>query len=79
VLILTWQLGIALAGIIGAVVMGLGTALVTVAAAILAVLAREGAFSTLAGGRLGRAVPVAELTVGLVMAAAALGLLWQGV
>jgi nickel/cobalt transporter (NicO) family protein len=77
VLILTWQLGIALAGVIGALVMGLGTALVTVAAAVLAVMAREGAFSALGLGRLGRFLPLAELGVGLVMAAAALGLLWQ--
>ncbi|MBL9049552.1 MAG: hypothetical protein JNK19_05520 [Tabrizicola sp.] len=75
VLILTWQLGIALAGVIGAFVMGLGTALVTVAAAVLSVWAREGAFAGLGGGRVGRVMPWLELAVGAVIATAALGLL----
>lgn len=77
VLVLTWQLGIALAGIVGAFVMGLGTALVTVGAAVLSVWAREGAFLGLGlgTGRLARALPVVELAVGAAIAAAALGLL----
>lgn len=78
VLILTWQLGIALAGVIGAFVMGFGTALVTVAAAALAVWAREGALSVLPGGQIARALPVIELCLGAIIAAAAFGLLWQG-
>lgn len=77
VLVLTWQLGIAAAGVIGAIVMGLGTALVTVAVALLAVWAREGALASLGGGRLARALPVVELCVGGVIAMAALGLLFQ--
>jgi nickel/cobalt transporter (NicO) family protein len=75
VLILTWQLGIAMAGVIGAFVMGLGTASVTVAVAVMAVWTREGAFAALPQGRVGRAVPVLELALGGVIAAAALGLL----
>ncbi len=75
VLILTWQLGIAAAGIAGVFLMGLGTALVTVAVAALAVWAREGALQGLGAGRLTRALPVVELTFGTVIAAAALWLL----
>ena len=77
VLVVTWQLGIALAGVIGAFVIGLGTAAVTVAVALMAVWARAGVLAGLGVGRFGRAIPVLELTVGAVVAAAALGLLWQ--
>jgi ABC-type nickel/cobalt efflux system permease component RcnA len=77
VLILTWQLGIAMAGVIGAFVMGLGTASVTVAVAAMAVWAREGAFAALPQGRVARAIPVVELALGGVIAVAALGLLAQ--
>ena len=75
VLIITFQLGIALAGVVGALVMGLGTALITVSAALMAVWAREGALSGLGLGRFAKALPVVELTVGAVIAIAALGLL----
>lgn len=75
VLVLTWQLGIAVAGVIGAFVMGLGTALVTVTIALLSVSLREGALSGLGGGRLALALPVLELAMGAVVAFAALGLL----
>ena len=74
-LILTWQLGIAMAGVIGAFVMGFGTALVTVGVALLAVWAREGAFAGLGGGRVPRVIPLVELAVGGVIFVAALGLL----
>lgn len=77
VLVLTWQLGIALAGIVGAFVMGLGTALVTVGVALLAVWAREGALAALPGRGVARAVPVLELAFGALIAVAALGLLVQ--
>lgn len=77
VLVLTWQLGIAAAGVAGAFVMGLGTALVTVAAALLAVWAREGAFTGLGSGGVARAMPVLQLAVGAVIAIAAGGLLIQ--
>lgn len=79
VLVLTWQLGIAAAGVVGAFVMGLGTALVTVAVALMAVWAREGVLLGLGNGRLARAVPVLELTVGAVIMVAALGLLARSV
>ena len=75
VLILTWQLGVALAGVAGAFVMGLGTALVTCGTAVLSVWLREGAVYELGGGRVARVFPVVELAVGLVIAGAALGLL----
>lgn len=78
VLILTWQLGLALAGIVGAFVIGLGTGLVTVAVALMAVWAREGALAGLGRGRLARALPVLELTLGAVIAVAAIGLLTSG-
>jgi nickel/cobalt transporter (NicO) family protein len=79
VLVLTWQLGIALAGVIGAFVMGVGTALVTVGVALLAVWAREGALSGLGSGRVARAVPWLELLFGGAIAVAAVGLLLRGV
>lgn len=75
VLIITFQLGIALAGVVGALVMGLGTAVVTVGAALLAVWAREGALDGLGLGRFSGAVPVIEVSVGAVIAIAATGLL----
>jgi ABC-type nickel/cobalt efflux system permease component RcnA len=75
VLVLTWQLGIVVAGVIGAFVMGLGTALVTVGVAVLAATAREGALAGVGSGRLARALPILELTVGGVIALVALRLL----
>jgi len=75
VLVLTWQLGIALAGIAGAFVMGLGTAGVTVGVAVMAVWLREGALAALPVGRVARVLPFVELVLGGVIAAAALGLL----
>jgi nickel/cobalt exporter len=77
-LILTWQIGIGAAGIAGAFVMGLGVAAVTMVVAVMAVWAREGAFSTLSGGVLARALPVIEALAGAVIATIALILLWQG-
>lgn len=75
ILIVTFQLGIALAGVVGALVMGLGTALITVAAALLSVWAREGALEGLGLGRIAMAIPVLELVVGALIALAAGGLL----
>ena len=77
ILILTWQLGIAAAGIVGAFVMGAGTALVTMGVALLAVWAREGAFAGMGGGKAARIIPWVELAVGGVIAFAAVGLFLQ--
>lgn len=81
VLILTWQLGIAFSGVIGAFAMGLGTALVTVAVAALSVWAREGSLSgwELGGGRVARMLPAVELAVGGLIAGSALALLARSI
>jgi ABC-type nickel/cobalt efflux system permease component RcnA len=67
VLILTWQMGIGAGGILAAYAMGLGTALVTVGVAAMAVWAREGTFASLPSGAIARAAPLLEITVGAVV------------
>ena len=74
-LVLTFALGIPMAGIAGAVAMGVGTALVTIGVACASVWLREGAFAALPGGGVGRVLPVMELIVGALIAVASLGLL----
>ncbi len=78
-LVLTWQMGIPAAGIAGAYAMGLGTAAITVAVAVLAVWSREGALAALASGRLARALPVLELAAGLAIAALSLVLFGKSI
>lgn len=74
-LILTWKMQIAVAGIAGVFAMGLGTGLVTIIVAMLAVWTREGALRSLPGAGLARAVPVLELVAGAVVALVFLQLL----
>lgn len=76
-LILTWQVGIGLAGIAGAFAMGLGTAVVTVAVAALVVWAREGALASLPTGGIARVLPWLQVLAGGVVAVVALMLLVQ--
>lgn len=74
-LIVSWQMGIAAAGIAGTYAMGLGTAFVTVAVAALSVSLREGALAALPGRQLARALPVLELAVGAIVAIVAIQLM----
>ena len=76
-LILTWQLGIGLAGIGGTFAMGLGTAIVTIGVALLAVWAREGALASLPLNRAARVLPLFEMAAGACVALIALSLLSQ--
>jgi ABC-type nickel/cobalt efflux system permease component RcnA len=78
-LILTWQLGIAAAGIAGAFAMGAGVAVVTVGIAGLAVWSREGALSLMPLRGIGYALPVIEIVAGLAIALAAFGMVSQTV
>ena len=77
-LVLTWQMGIGVAGVAGAYAMGLGTAVITVMVAALSVWAREGMLATLSGGRIARALPILEMAAGLAIAAIS-AMLLQGV
>jgi ABC-type nickel/cobalt efflux system permease component RcnA len=67
-LILTWQMGIWVAGIAGAFAMGLGTATITIGVALAATGLRRGAVMSLAEGSVARvALPMIELAAGLLI------------
>ena len=75
VLIVTAQMGIFGIGVLGTVVMALGTASVTIAVAVAAVTLRRGALAALAeGGLMARVQPMLEIGVGALVATAATGL-----
>lgn len=74
-LIVSWQMGIAAAGVAGTYAMGLGTAFVTVAVAALSVSLREGALAALPGRQMARALPVFELATGAIVAIVAIQLM----
>lgn len=76
VLIITWQMGIATAGIAGAFAMALGTATITIAVGLAATTLRGGFIGTLSDSRLAtQVIPVIEILAGLMIAILAGGLL----
>ena len=78
-LILTWRMGIFGAGVAGAFIMALGTACVTVAAALASVALRESAFLRLGRGKgLTRALSLAEVVAGSAILLLAAQMLRQG-
>ena len=80
VLIITWQMGIAVAGIAGAFAMALGTASVTVAVGIAASGFRGGLMRAVAkASALVWIMPLLEVIAGLVVVALSCGLLLRAI
>lgn len=76
VLIITWQMGIAMAGVAGAFAMALGTASVTVAVGIAASGFRGGMMRSVArAGALAWIMPMLEIAAGLIVVALSVGML----
>ena len=73
-LILTWRFGIDWAGIIGAFVMGLGTASITVLVAFAAVGLRESALGLVNGPSVARALAWGQIAAGCIVATLAVQL-----
>jgi ABC-type nickel/cobalt efflux system permease component RcnA len=68
-LAIAWGMGVAGAGAAGVLAMGLGTALFTVAVAVLAVFGRAQALARLSvGGLAGRLVPALQVVAGILVA-----------
>ncbi|MFX0545796.1 nickel/cobalt transporter [Roseovarius sp. S1116L3] len=75
-LVLTWQMGIPAAGIAGTLAMALGTGAVTVAVALMATFAREGALGSGAKGSVIQgAMPIMEIAAGAFIALISLQML----
>lgn len=80
VLIITWQMGIALVGILGAFTMAFGTALITIGVALAATGLRGGVLAGVIGSARGAQVAaVVEVIAGGVVVALAGGLLLRAV
>lgn len=80
VLILTAQMQVFWAGILGTLAMALGTASVTVAVAVASVTLRQGVLSGLAGSpALARAQPLLELAIGVLVAVLATSLVFASI
>lgn len=80
VLILTWQMGIAWAGVGGAFAMALGTATVTILVGWGAFGIRNGMLASVAGSpRLALLGPVIEVAAGLAVVLLASGLLLRAI
>jgi ABC-type nickel/cobalt efflux system permease component RcnA len=80
VLILTWQMGIGGAGIAGAFAMALGTAVVTLSVGLGALGLRGGLAGAARGWHVaGVALPMIELSAGLIVATIAGGLLLRAI